>query len=318
MPPGTRTLLTTCCFALALAGGARAETVARITGVLIRGAEQTPPANGAVFKGIPFAQAPVGSLAGARNRSRSRTWKATRERDALRPSPARRTRSGRASFPSSLAKLYGHDFPPQKIDMSEDCLYLNVWTPEWLAKDAVPVMFWYPRRIEYHGQRRRKLATTAALATKGIVVVTINYRLGIFGSFAHPQLTQESPHHASGNYGLLDQIAALQWVQQNIAQFGGDPARVTVFGESAGAIDAGLLLCSPLASGLMQRVIMESGPVLLSHHPPALAKGEQFGEQMALSLGANADHAIEKMRALPAETVIEKSNEQAKPPQIPG
>ena len=150
------------------------------------------------------------------------------------------------------------------------------------------------------------------------MVVTINYRLGILGSFSHPQLTQESSHHASGNYGLLDQIAALRWVQQNITQFGGDPSRVTVFGESAGAIDAGLLLCSPLASGLMQRVIMESGPVLLEHHPAALAKGEHYGEQLAQALGVSGGNAIERMRAMPAETVVQKSNKIAKDIPNPG
>jgi para-nitrobenzyl esterase len=106
------------------------------------------------------------------------------------------------------------------------------------------------------------------------VVVTINYRLGVLGFFAHPELTRESPHRASGNYGLLDQIAALQWVHQIIVRFGGDAKNVTVFGESAGSTNVGLLLCSPLAAGLFQKVILESGPVLsLAHHPASLAKG---------------------------------------------
>jgi para-nitrobenzyl esterase len=311
-----RIFLTTCCLAFALTGGARAETVVRITAGLIRGAEQTPPANGAVFKGIPFAEPPVGSLRW-RGPQPVVSWKGTRDAARYRPA-CMQNPLGTGVFLAPLAKLYGHDYPQRKIDMSEDCLYLNVWTTEWPAKHAAPVMFWIHGGSNVMGSGAESSYDGTTLAAKGVVVVTINYRLGILGSFSHPQLTQESPHHASGNYGLLDQIAALQWVHQNIAQFGGDPGRVTVFGESAGAIDAGLLLCSPLASGLMQRVIMESGPVLLGPHPAALAKGEHFGEQMALALGVNGNHAIEKMRALPAETVIEKSNEKAKTATNPG
>jgi len=311
-----RIFLTTFCFALALTGGARPETVVRITGGLVRGAGQAPPANGAVFRGIPFAQPPVGNLRW-REPQPVLGWKETR--DATRYGPAcMQNALGTGVFLAPLAKLYGHDYPQRKIDMSEDCLYLNIWTPEWPPKHAAPVMFWIHGGSNVMGSGAESSYDGTTLAAKGVVVVTINYRLGILGSFSHPQLTQESPHHASGNYGLLDQIAALQWVHENIAQFGGDPGRVTVFGESAGAIDAGLLLCSPLASGLMQRVIMESGPVLLGHHPAALAKGEQFGEQVALALGVNGNHAIEKMRALPAETVIEKANENAKTASNPG
>lgn len=311
-----RIFLATCCFALALTAGAQAETVVRITGGLIRGAEQTPPANGAVFKGIPFAQPPVGSL---RWREPQPVLGWTGTRDATRYGPAcMQNPLGTSVFLAPLAKLYGHDYPQKKIDMSEDCLYLNIWTSEWPMKHPAPVMFWIHGGSNVMGSGAESSYDGTTLATKGVVVVTINYRLGILGSFSHAQLTRESEHHASGNYGLLDQIAALRWVQQNIAQFGGDPNRVTVFGESAGAIDAGLLLCSPLSNGLMQRVIMESGPVLLDHHPAALAKGEHFGEQLALSLGVSGNNAIEKMRALPAETVVEKSSEKTNAAANPG
>lgn len=301
-----------------MAGGARAETqlVVHLTGGLIRGAGQTPPATGAVFKGIPFAQPPVGSLRW-REPQPVVGWKGIR--DATRYGAACiQNPLGTGVFLAPLAKLYGRDYPLAKIAMSEDCLYLNVWTPEWPPKHVAPVMFWIHGGSNVMGSGAESSYDGTALVSKGVVVVTINYRLGVMGSFSHPQLTLESPHHASGNYGLLDQIAALQWVQQNIAQFGGDPARVTVFGESAGAIDAGLLLCSPLASGLIQRVIMESGPVLLAHHPSALVKGEHFGEQLAVSFGLNGNNAIDRMRALPAETVIEKSNEVTKTTGNPG
>lgn len=302
-------------FVLALLGSEKSEThpVARVTGGLIHGAEQ---GSAAVFKGIPFAQPPVGSLRW-REPQPVAAWKGTR--DATRYGPACvQNPYGTGVFLAPLAKLYGHEYPQQKIEMSEDCLYLNVWTAEWPPKHAAPVMFWIHGGSNVMGSGAESSYDGTALAAKGAVVVTINYRLGILGSFSHPQLTSESPHHASGNYGLLDQIAALQWVQQNIAQFGGDPARVTVFGESAGAIDAGLLLCSPLASGLMQRVIMESGPVLLGHHPPALAKGERYGERLAQALGVNGDNAMERVRRMSADALIEKSNEIAKSVPNPG
>jgi para-nitrobenzyl esterase len=306
------------CFVLALTGSERAETqpVAHVTGGLIRGAEQGSPSAGAVFRGIPFAQPPVGNLRW-RQPQPVALWKGTH--DATRYGPACFQNSyGTGTFLAPLAKLYGRDYPLQKIEISEDCLYLNVWTTEWPPKSAAPVMVWIHGGSNVVGSGAESSYDGTALAAKGVVVVTINYRLGILGSFSHPQLTQESSHHASGNYGLLDQIAALRWVQQNIGQFGGDPARVTVFGESAGAIDAGLLLCSPLASGLMQRVIMESGPVLLDHHPAALAQGEHYGEQLAQALGVSGDRAIERMRAMSAEAVTEKSSEIAKNASNPG
>jgi para-nitrobenzyl esterase len=305
------------CFSAALFAGDRQESgpVVHVAMGLIRGVEQAP-VGGAVFRGIPFAQPPVGNLRW-REPQPVAPWKGTR--DATRYGPACiQNLYGTGVFLAPLAKLYGRDYPQQKIEMSEDCLYLNIWTPEWPPKHAAPVMFWIHGGSNIMGSGGESSYDGTALAAKGVVVVTINYRLGILGSFSHAQLTRESPHHASGNYGLLDQIAALQWVAQNIAQFGGDPARVTVFGESAGAIDAGLLLCSPLANGLMQRVIMESGPVLLGHHPPALAKGERYGEQLAQALGLSGDNAIERMRSMPAETVISKSNEIAKSAPNPG
>jgi para-nitrobenzyl esterase len=148
--------------------------------------------------------------------------------------------------------------------------------------------------------------------------VTINYRLGPLGFFAHPELTRESPHRSSGNYGLLDQIAALQWVRDNIAKFGGDPSRVTVFGESAGSVDAGMLMCSPLAGGLFARAIMESGPVLGLAYAHSLRQAEQFGERVAkLALrtqpGDSArDSSVERLRGLPAQAILAAAAAAAK------
>jgi para-nitrobenzyl esterase len=144
---------------------------------------------------------------------------------------------------------------------SEDCLYLNLWTPEWPPQQALPVMFWIHGGGNYGGTASADNFDGEKLARHGVVVVTANYRLGIFGFFAHPELTRESSHHASGNYGLMDQILALEWVRDNIAHFGGDPKNVTIFGQSAGAVDADVLTTSTLAKGLFQHVIAESGTV---------------------------------------------------------
>src|SRR6202008_2210639 len=129
----------------------------------------------------------------------------------------------------------------------EDCLYLNVWTAAKAASEKRPVMVWIHPGGYTSGSGASPGTDGAALAKKGVVLVSINYRLGVFGFFAHPELTKESSHQSSGNYGLLDQIAALQWVQKNIAQFGGDPKNVTIFGESAGSWSVNLLVATPLA-----------------------------------------------------------------------
>jgi para-nitrobenzyl esterase len=197
---------------------------------------------GAVFKGIPFAQPPVGQLRW-RPPARIKPW--TGERDTTSfGAPCAQNANGRVLEQSS-----------------EDCLFLNVWTPQWPARNKMPVMFWIHGGGNYAGTASGANFDGESLARHGVIVVTANYRLTIFGFFAHPELTRESPHHASGNYGLMDQIAALQWVHDNIAGFGGDPGNVTVFGQSAGAVDANVLMTSPLAKGVFHRVIAESGTV---------------------------------------------------------
>jgi para-nitrobenzyl esterase len=217
---------------------------------------------------------------------------------------------GTGVFLKPLAGIYGAAYAADPIARSEDCLYLNVWTPVWPPQDRAPVMVWIHGGSNVIGSGAEGAYDGAALARKGVVVVTVNYRLGVFGFFAHPELTRESPHHASGNYGLLDQIAALQWVQRNIERLGGDPRRVTVFGESAGAVDTGMLLCSPLAAGLFQRVIMESGPVLsIAPRPSPLADGERFGVDLARSLGPAGD--LRALRDAGPEAVMELSRKLA-------
>ncbi|MGC4055277.1 MAG: carboxylesterase family protein [Paludibaculum sp.] len=282
--------------------------VAGVTGGQVRGMLDPALPGGLVFKGIPFAQPPVRELRW-REPQPVQPWKGVRDANRVSSSciqPA----LGTGRFLRPLAERYGTQYNHIPIEISEDCLYLNVWTPQWPAASSMPVMVWIHGGSNVIGSGGENGYDGAALARKGVVVVTINYRLGVLGFFAHPELTRESPHHASGNYGLLDQIAALRWVQANIAQFGGDPKRVTVFGESAGSINTGLLLCSPLAAGLFQRAILESGPVLsLAHHPAALSRGEQFGESVARTLGAPAN--LQKLRDSSPDSVINAAREAA-------
>lgn len=232
------------------------------------------PADVRVYRGIPFAAPPVGDL----------RWKA--------PQPAAKWQGVRQAtefsngcwqtqYPAAAA-IYQSKLPP----LSEDCLYLNIWTPAKSAKDRLPVMVW----IHGGGFTRGFSGTSSyngeVLARKGAIIVTINYRLGIFGFFAHPELSAESGHHASGNYALLDQIAALQWVQKNIAAFGGDSKRVTIFGESAGSWAVNALMASPLAKGLFQRAIGESGG--LFSPMKTMAEAEKEGEKLGRLLAPDS------------------------------
>lgn len=146
--------------------------------------------------------------------------------------------------------------------MSEDCLYLNVWTPAKSAKEKLPVLVYIFGGGFQNGDGSEPRYDGESMARHGIVAVSVNYRTNVFGFFAHPELTRESPHHASGNYGLLDQVAALKWVQRNIAAFGGDPKRATIAGESAGSISVSALMASPLSKNLMAGAIGESGAMI--------------------------------------------------------
>jgi para-nitrobenzyl esterase len=194
------------------------------------------------------------------------------------------------------------------MNMSEDCLYLNVWTPAKTSSEKLPVMvFFYGGGFSSVAQSML-LYNGTALAKKGVIVVVPNYRLGALGFLAHPQLDAESPHNASGNYGILDQQAALSWVQKNIDKFGGDPSRVTIFGQSAGAESVLVHVASPTSKGLFSQAIAESGPfwvygaTINATHPKAYA--EQFGLDYAKSLGYSGPDAIARMRLLSPETLI--------------
>jgi para-nitrobenzyl esterase len=265
-----------------------AETL-RIEGGQI--ADVAPDASGIrVFKGIPYAAPPVGELRW-KAPQRVQAWNEVRNATEWGPRCVQSNRLG--------------DLDPLNKRMGEDCLYLNVWTPTKSTGDLLPVMVWIHGGSNLNGAGSQPEYDGSHLASKGVVVVTINYRVDVFGFLAHPELTKESGTNSSGNYGLLDQIAALTWVQQNIRAFGGDPSRVTVFGESAGAFDVSLLMASPLAKGLFARAIGESGGALTpipAFGPKPLRIGEQDGIKFAQSMGANS---IAELRAKPAQEVLE-------------
>jgi len=257
--------------------------------------------NIAVFEGVPFASPPVGPLRWREPQPVS-PWKGIR--DATKAShPCIQPLEGVDTFIAPLAATYGVSYVPQLLDPSEDCLYLNVWSAQLQAAAHLPVMVWIHGGSNRVGSGAEDGYDGSSLASRGVVVVTINYRLGAMGFFAHPELTAESPHHSSGNYGILDQIAALQWVRQNISQFGGDPANVTVFGESAGSIDATTLMISPLTTNLFRRVIAESGPAFGLGPAQSLARMEGLGEAVGKEAGAQPGAPLEALRKLHAVQV---------------
>ncbi|GAB3472358.1 carboxylesterase family protein [Massilia terrae] len=183
---------------------------------------------------------------------------------------------------------------------SEDCLYMNVWAPRNAHPGAkLPVVVFIHGGGFTVGSSGMALYGGASVAARGAVFVNFNYRLGILGFMAHPELTAESPHHASGNYGFLDQVVALQWIQRNIARFGGDPAKVTISGQSAGGASVLALTASPLAKGLFQRAFIQSGPAL--NDAPSLAESEQTGLQVQGAVGAKS---LDEMRQLPADRIF--------------
>jgi para-nitrobenzyl esterase len=232
------------------------------------------------YLGIPFAAAPVGSL----------RWRAPQ---AVVPwQGVREARSFSPACAQTAAWL-----PNPK---SEDCLYLNVWAPEKAKR--LPVIVWIHGGGYYGGTAAQPLYNGTNLAKRGAVVVTVNYRLGIFGFFAHPELSAESPDKASGNQGMLDQIAALRWVKDNIAAFGGDPGRVMIVGESAGGESVAILVASPLAKGLFQRAIAESGNDAM---PINAEENSQFDRKTAEAEGLAAGKAMgaEHLAALRAMSV---------------
>jgi len=263
---------------IALAPSLAAATVQLDSGAISGVAGSSPAVE--VYKGIPYAAPPVGDLRW-REPQPIAHWDGVRQAAEFSAMCMQPSRAGATN--------------PPKI--SEDCLFLNVWTAAASPNERRPVMVW----IHPGGYQTGSGATPGydgdALAKRGVVLVTINYRLGVFGFFAHPELTRESPHHASGNYAFIDQVAALRWVQKNIAAFGGDPRRVTVFGDSAGSSSISNLMGSPQAHGLFQRAVGESGAWMgLSLTPTrTLAEAEQAGARLG---------TLAELRAKPADELL--------------
>lgn len=242
------------------------------------------------YKGIPFAAPPVGELRWKAPQPVKR-WTGVRKCAAFGPSPMQ-------ASPAPFS-MWSAEFLIPKEPISEDCLYLNVWTGAKSKTEKHPVMVWIYGGGFNSGGSAVPIYDGEAMARKGIVVVSLNYRVGIFGFMAHPELTEESTTNASGNYGLLDQIAALQWVKQNIAAFGGDPANVTIAGQSAGSMSVNCLVASPLAKGLFQKAIAQSGASFTRNNAP-LKTAEEEGLKVQQRLGASS---IADMRRLPADTL---------------
>jgi para-nitrobenzyl esterase len=282
----------------AVAPAGLAEPIQLDSGLLAGGAESSPGVR--VYKGIPFAAPPVGALRW-REPQPAVPWSGTRDASQFGNvciQPPGPTEGPQARL--NIAVL--PDSPP----MSEDCLYLNVWTPAQASTERLPVMVYFFGGAFTEGAGSVPLYDGDQLARKGAVVVTMNYRLGPYGFFAHPALTEDSPHGASGNYGLADMVASLRWVRDNIAAFGGDPGNVTVFGQSAGAMAIASLVTSPETKGLFQRAISQSGAWMGLGMSPAMrtrAQAEEAGVQAATEAGVVTS---EQLRAMSTDDVTAK------------
>ena len=243
-----------------------------------------------VFLGIPYAAPPVGEL----------RWKP--------PAPAAKWKGVRkaAEFgPRCMQSPVFTDMVFRDSGGSEDCLTLNVWTPAKSASAKLPVMVWIYGGGFVAGATSEQRQDGSVLAQQGVVVVSMNYRLGIFGFFVHPELAAESGRNSAGNYGLHDQVAALHWVQENIAEFGGDPGNVTIFGESAGSFSVSAQMASPLAKGLFQKAIGESGGAFSSSglpFDPLAVREEKDTKLVTSTLGAKT---LAELRAMPAQKLLD-------------
>jgi len=250
----------------------------------------SPDSKVRIFEGIPFAAPPTGDL----------RWKP--------PQPVASWTGVRKTTEFGPRCMQGRIFDDMVFrdnGPTEDCLYLNVWAPTKPSPHSYPVMVWIYGGGFAAGATSEPRQDGENLARKGVIVVSGNYRLGIFGFFSHPELTAESSQHASGNYGLMDQVAVLQWVRKNIAAFGGDPQNITIFGESAGSFSVSALMASPLAQGLFQRAIGESGAFFSTTLPArSLAASQEADQKFADSIGA---HSLADLRALSAQNLLDDS-----------
>ena len=286
----------TCAVFFAYVGGAAADPVVTRSGA-IEGKQQDGVT---VYRGVPFASPPLGAL----------RWQ--------EPVPVKAWAGVlKATSFAAACMQKGVSMPGETPPVvSEDCLYLNVWVPKHKASAGLPVLVWIHGGGYKNGSASMTLYDGEQLARQGIIFVSVAYRLGAFGFLAHPELSKESPHGSSGNYGLMDQIAALEWIKNNISAFGGDPTRVTIAGQSAGAMSVSALIASPRAKGLFHKAIGQSGgifePIQLAPHY-LLKNAEIDGVKFASSLGASS---LKMLRELPAEALLEGSAERVSHPVI--
>ena len=277
--------------ALAMTGMGATPALAQMTGTAVQQGRVSGTKKGAVtaFLGVPFAAPPTGERRWTPPAAAA-PWNGVRKADVL-PSSCQQGVTPNGFGP------WTHEYVVTNA-VSEDCLYLNVWTPAKRAGEKLPVMVWIHGGGFTGGSASVPIYDGSKLAEQGVVVIAINYRLGLYGFMAHPELTAESPAHASGNYGLLDQIAALRWIRDNVAAFGGDPARVTIAGQSAGAMSVHHLIASPLAKGLFAQAIAQSGS------GTGVTAGDRAGGEtagLALMQAAGVSSVAEMRELTPAQ-----------------
>lgn len=268
-----------------------------------------------VFKGVPFAAPPVGNLRWKAPQP-AKHWDGVREAKEYGPNPMQEPLFGDMNFGTKVN--------------SEDCLYLNIWTPTKTMKEHLPVLIYFNGGGLMAGSGSEARYAGDAMARKGIISITANYREGIFGFFAHPQLSKETTYKGSGNYGFMDQVAAIKWVKDNIEAFGGDPNRITIVGESAGSMSVSALMASPLCQGLFAQAMGSSGSVMGFKKVLTLKEAEQKGVEMAQKIAAQmvgktdktkgkaskkkapkAD--IDMLRNLPAEELLKLASVKSLP-----
>lgn len=268
-----------------------------------------------VFKGVPFAASPVGNLRWKAPQP-AKHWDGVREAKEYGPNPMQEPLFGDMNFGTKVN--------------SEDCLYLNIWTPAKTMKEHLPVLIYFNGGGLMAGSGSEARYAGDAMARKGIISITANYREGIFGFFAHPQLSKETTYKGSGNYGFMDQVAAIKWVKDNIEAFGGDPNRITIVGESAGSMSVSALMASPLCQGLFAQAMGSSGSVMGFEKVLTLKEAEQKGVEMAQKIAAQmvgktdktkgkaskkkapkAD--IDMLRNLPAEELLKLASVKSLP-----
>lgn len=248
-----------------------------------------------VFRGVPFAAPPVGELRW-RAPQPVKAWQGVRMAEAFGPNPMQEPLFGDMNFGTK--------------EMSEDCLYLNIWTPAKTMDEGLPVLIYFNGGGLMAGSGSEPRYAGMSMARKGIVAVTANYREGIFGFYANTALSEESGYHGSGNYGFLDQVAAIAWVKRNIRAFGGNPDRITIVGESAGSMSVSALMASPLCRGLFAQAMGSSGSVMGFSPVKTLKEAEQMGDAKMKEMGCKS---LKQLRALSAEELMRRAGMRSMP-----